>query len=187
MRLGRLLTRVWSVTGTRSPDRHRSCVLGCVSSIPLYVQEASVLMAAWLTPAEVSMTAAILNKAPWNRWTGANRMTGLQIQISLGAVLALSGNVSAAGTIFSVCFADVWAQMIIQPGTGNGVQADGCFYQHGPFHQGGSYGAEYTGAVMDLVSLSAGTEFAITARAVAVLETLVLDGQQVSDRCRLGA
>ena len=53
-----------------------------VDRVPLQLQIASVLMAPWLTADEVAMTSRILSSAPWNRWSGANRMTGLVLQIS---------------------------------------------------------------------------------------------------------
>jgi hypothetical protein len=64
----------------------------------------------------------------------------------------------------------------------DGIQTDGCFFQHGPLIQSGSYGAEFTRDILKLVSLARGTSFRIPSSSVHVLELLVLDGQQVRRR-----
>ena len=92
-------------------------------------------MAPWLTSDELTQTASILSKATWQVWGGANRMTGLVIAISAAAVRYQAGDVATAEQTIGTCFDAVWQGVFIQPGTGDGVQADGCFYQHGPFQQ----------------------------------------------------
>jgi hypothetical protein len=147
------------------------------TSVPGLVQQVSVLMKAELNSNEIAFTTTNLNRAPWNRWSGSNRMAGLGIRLNLGVVLL--GRDATAASIVANAFASIWALVVVQPAAGNGVQADGCFYEHGPFHMGGLYGAVYTADVLEYTALAAGTAYAITPAAAAVMGTLVLDGQQV--------
>ena len=101
-------------------------------------------------------------------------------------------------------------QIVVQPGNSNGVKVDGCFYQHGEFHQaweprwllllqlfssaaltpalvrrspvqGGSYGAEFSGYALYMIALSRSTRYAINSQAADVLSTYLVDGQQARD------
>ena len=62
---------------------------------------------------------------------------------------------------------------------------DGCFYQHGPLQQTGSYGEDFVHTLMQYVAAAENTSFAITGAPEVALSTLLLDGQQVRvARCR---
>ncbi len=63
--------------------------------------------------------------------------------------------------------------------SGDGIQPDGCFYQHGAMLQSGSYGVEYVNDVMGYIPVSHGTSFAITQQGTDILTMLLLDGMQV--------
>ncbi len=80
-----------------------------VGSIPTSVQKASMLMKADLTASELEYTQRVLNRAPWNRWSGQNRMMGLGIRMNLGVIL---GN----ETIVQDAFTNIWVFLTIQTG-----------------------------------------------------------------------
>ena len=59
------------------------------------------------------------------------------------------------------------------------MQADGCFWQHGPLMQTGSYGEGYLSDVLGYAGLAEGTSYAMSDASRAVLDLAVLDGFQV--------
>ncbi len=60
-------------------------------------------------PCQVTLTTTILNRAPWNRWSGANRMFGLGIRMNLGVVLT-------DNDIVRLAFEDIWRFLVVQEG-----------------------------------------------------------------------
>ena len=175
-------------------------------SIPDQMKRVAVLIRTQLTPDELSYTTTVMNRAPWNRWSGQNRMHGLGIRMNLGVVLwdaamvkeafngiwtflrletggesdtacgALSGGRSRRGQLVTLVDAAG------PTGTGNGIQVDGCFYQHGPMQQTASYGEVFMYDVMKFVGASLNTSFEMTQQAEVALSTLLLNGQQVGGR-----
>ena len=69
--------------------------------------------------------------------------------------------------------------------TGEGLQDDFSFHQHGPQLYSGSYGLEYISSAADLVKLTAGTSFAVPAEKIALLSALILDHLQFMIRGRM--
>jgi hypothetical protein len=163
--------------------------------LPTQLDQVALLMVAFQTPSEVQYTQTVLNRATWWKQTGENRIWDLETQVQclrpavvVGGsarrcwVLRVANQINLGvivnnATLLDLCFQQLWDTLSIQTGT-DGVQVDGCFWQHGPLLQGGSYGG-------DFVQLTQGTRFAVTSAAVAVLDTLILDGQQVCCLCCL--
>ena len=74
-----------------------------------------------LQQSELDLTTTILNRTPWNRWSGANRMAGLGIRMNLGVILSDPDIVTNA-------YKGIWTFLTVQPGKHcdqlNGVWVD---------------------------------------------------------------
>ena len=126
-----------------------------------------------LTYYELDKILAILLRAN-GTYTGENLVWSLEVLIGR-AVLAQ--DVHALRTAFG----QLWQALFFSaPGT-DGVQIDGSFFQHGPLLQSGSYGSGFSLDLIVYTHIAANTSVAITPSSLAVLERLVLDGQQVSE------
>ncbi len=62
-----------------------------------------------LQQSELGLTTTILNRTPWNRWSGANRMAGLGIRMNLGVILSDPEIVTNA-------YKGIWTFLTVQPG-----------------------------------------------------------------------
>ena len=71
--------------------------------------QVAVCMKSDLTADEITYTTTVLNRAPWNRMSGDNRMQGLGIRANLGVILDDAAMVADA-------FNSIWTFLIIQPG-----------------------------------------------------------------------
>lgn len=63
-------------------------------------------------------------------------------------------------------------------GTGEGVQPDWSYHQHGPQLQFGNYGLSYVGDMIQWISVLRNTPFAFNEEKVAILRNYLLEGQQ---------
>jgi chondroitin AC lyase len=104
------------------------------------------------------------------QWTGANLLDMLRTQVKRGIFISDKALVAEG---FARSFLDVRRHHINE----ESVQADNSFHQHGPQLLSGAYGATFSGDILSLAVVSAGTTFAMPAAAVGVFEGLVLDGQ----------
>jgi len=68
--------------------------------------------------------------------------------------------------------------MRIIPGSGDGIKADGSFYQHGKLAYTAGYGLYYLGGVSNLMTLTNGTTFQLPDDKKTVMANILLDGVQ---------
>lgn len=66
----------------------------------------------------------------------------------------------------------------IRLSTGEGIQPDFSFHQHGPCLYNHGYGAAFAGDGSEIATLVAGTRFAFPPEKIALLSSLILDGSQ---------
>ncbi len=66
----------------------------------------------------------------------------------------------------------------IQVSTGEGMQADFSFHQHGPCLYNHGYGAAFAGDCSEIATQVAGTQFALPPEKIALISSLILDGSQ---------
>lgn len=125
---------------------------------------------AMLSRAEGAEMVEIMARAQWKRYTGANRLDMLLIQIHRGAFTRNT-------TVLSQGFAESFASVTRHHQHEESIQHDNSFHQHGPQLLSGGYGAVFTNDILFVACISIGTAFQIPTAAASVFESFVLDGQ----------
>ena len=110
-------------------------------------------------------------RADWRKWTGANLIDMTYVQINRG--LFFDNH-----TLVAESFTGSWSEVKLSAQSGDDIQYDGSFHQHGPELLAGSYGAGFTHNLLSFMSASRDTVFYIPASQMDVFAHLVLDGQQ---------
>eukprot|EP00048_Salpingoeca_helianthica_P024405 m.32131 g.32131 ORF g.32131 m.32131 type:complete len:799 (+) comp9368_c0_seq2:208-2604(+) len=122
------------------------------------------------TPA-VNKAITILERANGS-YTGQNLVWSLEITI--GRAVIANNTQMLAHT-----FAQLWSAIFFTlPPDADGIQIDGSFFQHGPLLQSGAYGGDFSLDTVVYVHIARNTSVAIDDRAMNVLSTFWLEGQQ---------
>lgn len=100
--------------------------------------------------------------------TGQNLIWEQQILIFLAS---LTNNSTAMDQSFN----NIWSSIQIE--SGDGIQADYSFYQHGPLLQSGTYGGDFFLDTVVLRGWAAGTQFAAQPQVAAIIDNYTLDGE----------
>lgn len=76
--------------------------------------------------------------------------------------------------LMSQAVADVWSELAVS--SGEGIQADWSFHQHGPQQQFGNYGRSFGADMVQWASALRGTEYALAGESLEVLRNYLLEG-----------
>ena len=128
-----------------------------------------MLLRGELTAQDSAAMIKMLLRANPKKYTGANKLDMLRIQVMHGV---FQNNESMVEDAFS----EAYTAMKVFPQAGDSFQLDHSFHQHGPQLLPGVYGAVVAADMMTLVGWSAGTPAAIGSASMAVFEGYVLDG-----------
>ena len=142
---------------------------------PQQLGKTILLVQPQLTAAQISKGTAIIARSYYPRSFNAGTNTGTNRNWRAFATI-LRGAITRDATLTSEAFGAISDTLVT--GTGEGVQADGSFHQHGPQMNNGSYGLSFSTDGADLSSYSVGTSFALPADSTKVLVDYLLDGQQ---------
>ena len=125
------------------------------------------------------LAVPLLDRTPLSTaasWTGCNRVWGASVHILRGAIELNATRLDAA-------FAIAHSTLKLGQQSGDGLQSDGSFHQHGPqLYNGWGYGAIYTTNMLVLERYAQGTEWTIPDVQFDLFAHLVLDGQAQSTR-----
>lgn len=127
-----------------------------------------VLMKADLSAAQISKGAAKITANP-------DAATGLNLVDEATAKIA-KGIGQGDSTTVSQGFASIGS--VVKITTGDGIQQDGSFRQHGPQLYNYGYGSGFISSVLSYSVLAAGTSYQITAAQQKILADYILDGSQ---------
>ncbi|EDQ84181.1 uncharacterized protein MONBRDRAFT_30506 [Monosiga brevicollis MX1] len=111
-----------------------------------------------------------LNRARWSSLTGANLVWQAYVDVLRSAFEGQPSEVSRA-------LDTVYASASMISSKHDGINHDGSFSQHRGQHLTGSYGANYTNFVLNIVHLARDTSFYISPKHLHNFARLVLDGQ----------
>jgi chondroitin AC lyase len=151
--------------------------------LPMSLARAYILFYDNLYPTEVTNSSLIFLNADWQHgnpetWSGQNNQWGQEIEVWRGVV---SQNTTAIDEGFSA----MWAALRVIPASANpdnGMHADGSFHQHGPLLQTGTYGAGFSGDVLQLLPLVSGLTWDLSDAAREALVFYTLEGQRPTVR-----
>jgi hypothetical protein len=164
---------VWLVNDWQNPNWYDNEI-----GVPRLMGNIGLLLHPALPARNGTKMAEIMSRADWRgggsvakpRWTGANLLDMLRIQIHRGLFCNDSALVAQG-------FARSFAAVAPHHQNGESVMVDHSFHQHGPQLLSGAYGAVFTADILALACLSASTGFAMPITAISVFEGLVLEGQ----------
>ena len=166
-RIGRALD-CWQEKGFPSPQWWYSQI-----GVPLEVASIMLLMEADLSEAQKAKGLRILRRCalryPGSRGTGQNLIWRAKITLMRGC---LEANPEAvAGALGAVAGT-------IRITTGEGVQPDLSFHQHGPLLYSAGYGVSFSIDCAEAAFLARGTGYAFSPEKIDILSRHILDGQQ---------
>ena len=132
---------------------------------------AKLLLLAPSPPALEAACAVVfprLSLANVTGFAGANRVWGAFIYALVGAARGDAARVDAAAPLLHDA---------MYPGSGDGIQADASFHQHGPLaYMSYGYGAHFAGTALTMEAAARGTRWAMNASAWGGLARYILDG-----------
>ena len=138
--------------------------------VPAQLGRAAILLDPHLPPADREyVTGTVLPRAGKQKMTGTNAVW-LADNLFLLAVLQRDGPGVTS------CVKTVFGQAVVT--TGEGIQPDGSFHQHGPQQQFGNYGKQLFEEVTDLAATTAPAGWPLTGEQLDALRHFALDGLQ---------
>ncbi|MFM8495350.1 MAG: polysaccharide lyase family 8 super-sandwich domain-containing protein, partial [Planctomycetia bacterium] len=142
---------------------------------PQVIGKTVLLVQPQLTAAQITSGTAIIARSyiPRSNNTGTN--TGENRQWRALATV-LRGAITRDSALTSEAFGAISDTFVVT--SGEGIQPDGSFHQHGPQLNNGSYGLSFSQDAADLSSYAVGTTYAMPAGSAEVLADYLLDGQQ---------
>lgn len=169
----KLALELWLKNDWKNPNWYDNEI-----GVPNQMGNIGLLLQPALSTADASKMEEIMSRADWKgsgtvanpRWTGANLLDMLRIQIRRG-LFANSSSLVGQG------FARSFAAVVHSHQSEDSIMVDNSFHQHGPQLLAAAYGAVFTSDILDLACTSAGTAFQMPAPAIQIFEGLVLDGQ----------
>lgn len=136
--------------------------------VPMILAPAMILMEAELSPEQMEKGMKILARSSIG-------MTGQNKVWQSGNVLLRSLLQKDEETIRSAANA-IQEELVVS--TGEGVQPDWSYHQHGPQLQFGNYGLAYVGDMIKWISILRNTPFQFDENKVSILRNYLLEGQQ---------
>ncbi|NBW96543.1 MAG: hypothetical protein EBR28_07375, partial [Planctomycetia bacterium] len=142
---------------------------------PQLLGKTILLVQPQLTAAQITSGTTIIARSYYPRSYNAGTNTGENRQWRALATV-LRGAITHDTTLTSEAFGAISDVYVVT--TGEGVQPDGSFHQHGAQLYNGGYGLSFSQDAADLSSYAAGTTYAMPAGSTQVLVDYLLDGQQ---------
>ncbi len=142
---------------------------------PQMLGKTILLVQPQLTAAQITSGTTIIARSYYPRSYNAGTNTGENRQWRAFATV-LRGAITHDTTLTSEAFGAISDTFVVT--TGEGVQPDGSFHQHGAQLANGSYGLSFSQDAADLSSYAVGTTYAMPAASTEVLVDYLLDGQQ---------
>lgn len=136
--------------------------------VPMVLAPTMLLMEAELSPEQMEKGIKILNRS-------AIGMTGQNKVWQSGNVLLRNLLLKNADTIRLAC-ESIKEELVVS--TGEGVQPDWSYHQHGPQLQFGNYGLSYVGDMIKWISILRQTPFKFDESKLSILRNYLLEGQQ---------
>ncbi|MEZ5199646.1 MAG: polysaccharide lyase 8 family protein [Bacteroidales bacterium] len=136
--------------------------------VPMVLAPTMILMEAELSPEQMEKGIIILNRSKIG-------MTGQNKVWQSGNVLLRNLLLKNADTI-RIASESIKEELVV--GTGEGVQSDWSYHQHGPQLQFGNYGLAYVGDMIKWISILRQTPFQFDESKMAILRNYLLEGQQ---------
>jgi hypothetical protein len=138
--------------------------------VPMSLGETMLMIQRLCSEQQLSSAIKIIAQAKIGM-TGANRVWLARITMWRGLLLQDAGLVTTS-------FGAIWAEVRVENQTGDNIQLDSSFHQHGPQLLAGSYGSSFSSDLLELASQATATSFAMAAAKVAIFQKLLLDGQR---------
>ncbi len=164
--------RLWIVRDPHNPNWWWNEI-----GVPQLLCEIATLLRSQLTAADMGKLRPILMRAVWTKWTGANLVWGVGIQIVRGI---LYNDPAAVVQAYQRLYQEI---RIVPPldakGRGyEGIQADYSFHQHGAQFYAGGYGRAFAEDVGRWLAFSWGTAMQIPPSRMQIFSAFLLDGEQ---------
>ena len=144
--------------------------------VPQQMGEIGNLLAQQLSPAKIAKMIEIMKRSDWQhgapkKWTGANLIWGVGIQIARGC---LENDAATVDQGFSRMYQEI--EVVAQ--NKQGIQQDDSFHQHGQQLYSGGYGMVFAVDTGRLILLARGTQFQISSDGMKIFLGYLLDGEQ---------
>lgn len=136
--------------------------------VPMVLAPTMILMEAELSPGQMEKGIKILDRS-------AIGMTGQNKVWQSGNVLLRNLLLKNADTI-RLASESIKEELVVS--TGEGVQPDWSYHQHGPQLQFGNYGLSYVGDMIKWISILRQTPFSFDESKMSILRNYLLEGQQ---------
>ncbi len=137
--------------------------------VPMYLGPTLLLLGEEVPPELRARGARILARAKLGGGTGQNL-------VWLTEMALIRGCVEERPEVVAAAFARIAEEVRVT--TGEGIQPDFSFHQHGPQLYSGGYGFGFSADVPRLAALAAGTPFRFPGERIEVIARYLLDGQQ---------
>ncbi len=136
--------------------------------VPMVLAPVMILMEAELSPEQIEKGVKILNRSKIG-------MTGQNKVWQSGNVLLRNLLLKNVDTI-RIASESIQEELVVS--TGEGVQPDWSYHQHGPQLQFGNYGLAYVGDMIKWITILRNTPFQFNESKVEILRNYLLEGQQ---------
>lgn len=136
--------------------------------VPQVLAPVMILMEAELTPGQKEKGIKILNRSAIGM-TGQNKVWQSGNVLLRNLLLKNEDNIRLAAT-------SIQEELVVS--TGEGVQPDWSYHQHGPQLQFGNYGLAYVGDMIKWISILRNTPFQFDENKISILRNYLLEGQQ---------
>ncbi|MBK6284735.1 MAG: polysaccharide lyase 8 family protein [Draconibacterium sp.] len=136
--------------------------------VPMVLAPVMILMEAELSPEQIEKGVKILNRSKIG-------MTGQNKVWQSGNVLLRNLLLKNVDTI-RIASESIKEELVVS--TGEGVQPDWSYHQHGPQLQFGNYGLAYVGDMIKWITILRNTPFQFNESKVEILRNYLLEGQQ---------
>ena len=138
--------------------------------VPMHIGETTLLIRADLTPDQTAKAVMILRRSKLGM-TGANLVWVAQNQIMRGCL-------TNDASLIAPAFTSLYHEIRVVPPSGEGIQTDWSFHQHGRQLYSGGYGGSFADDCARFTDFAWGTRFQIPPESRQVLVQFLLDGQQ---------
>ena len=128
-----------------------------------------------LSAAQITSGTAILARAFIPRSTNAGTNTGTN-RMDRAYATMLRGVITRNAALTGESFLAIGDTLVTT--TGEGIQPDSSFHQHGPQLNNGSYGLTFASLALDITAYGVGTSYALADTEAQLIADYLLDGQQ---------
>jgi chondroitin AC lyase len=119
--------------------------------MPMSLGETMLMIQKLCTEQQVSAAAKLIAQAKIGM-TGAN-------MVWLARITMWRGLLQRDASMVKTAFAAIWGEVRVEHQSGDNIQVDWSFHQHGPQLLAGSYGSSFSSDLLELASEATGTSF----------------------------